>query len=154
MRLKRAMTKWIPCDGKYAEGDVLRWAEPTWERRRKKWCKKGDRANMAQVVRLGDDFAQLEVMASMGDEPFKPGEVIIRAFRKLQKERAERAAVGDESARSLLVSDHFKPELSALLGTPREAGREHAASSRGPGRGSAGRRGYLRRGKRKIQLKP
>jgi hypothetical protein len=150
-----AMTKWIPWDGKFSEGDMLRWVEPSgWEKRRKKWVPTGRRAVRAQVIRRGLDRADFEVCESIGDDALSVGETIMRKLDQLMKGRAERAVIGDESTRSILISKHLQPELSELLARPLEGAREPAAGSRTPRRGSAGRRGYLRKGRRKPQLRP
>jgi hypothetical protein len=144
------MTRWTPCGEAFIVGDVVRWTEPVWEERRRKWVKVGERGNTAQVQEISGEWAVFVVKES---SEFKPGEVIRRRRDKVGRGNAHRLAWSDESARSLVASEHFKPEPAAP--SARHAAKREPVAARGRGDGRAsGRRGYLRRGKRKRELKP
>ncbi len=152
------MTKWIPCGRHFVEGDIIRWLEAVWERRtygEKKARKIGSRVVTAQVTCCGPEWVDLKVIEctlEMYDGwmagNLKPGEALRRRRGPLGMAIAGtvRREWSDESARSLVAREHFKPEAAVVAAQP--AGEPSATGSR-PGRAGTGRRGYSRRGRHK-----
>jgi len=115
------MPAWIPCNGKFLEGDVIRWTESIWpeakgRRRRARPEKRGERRVTAEVLKPASaSFISLSVISDeitankygMPLKALKKGEVIRRKTATLSKGGASRrpwAGKDGESARSLAVS--------------------------------------------------
>jgi hypothetical protein len=115
--------KWIPCNGRHLEGDVIRWKQPIWpERKTRKPDVRGECLVTAEVlkpdragyVRLG--VKEVEVIYNKYGIPlktFKVGEVIRKQPATLTKGEAERRPWGGkdgESARALAVSRFMRAD--------------------------------------------
>jgi hypothetical protein len=115
------MPAWIPCNGKFLEGDVIRWTEIIWpeakgRRRKARPEKRGERRVTAEVLKPASaGFISLfvisdEIIANKYGMPLKAikkGETIRRKPVTLTKGGAARrpwAGKDGESARALAVS--------------------------------------------------
>ena len=113
------MQKWVPCDGNYITGDVLRWKQPIWSdevpkrSKKKKVTRLGERCVTAAVLTVDSKgFVRLSVMKDeivdnkyqMPLKTFKKDEVIVKKRATIAKGKPERLKWSDESARSLAVS--------------------------------------------------
>lgn len=114
------MPSWLPCNGKFLEGDVIRWTENIWReakgRRKVKPEKRGERRVTAEVLKPGKggsvsmSVLSDEITANKYGMPLKAlkkGEIIFRKPATLIKGGASRrpwAGKDGESARSLAVS--------------------------------------------------
>ncbi len=156
------MKKWIPCGTAFIEGDVVRWIEPVWKpkaRKAAKAVKIGQRLITAQALACGPEWVDLEVLAcetsaleGWAIENLKTGDRLRRRREPMARHGVERREYGDESARALVASGFLNPQAD------REAIHENRpaqpAKVEPPRRAGGGKRGYLRRGRRKTQLKP
>jgi hypothetical protein len=115
------MPAWIPCNGKFLEGDVIRWTEAIWpeakgRRRKARPEKRGERRVTAEVLKpAGAGFLSLSVISDeitankygMPLKALKKGETLRRKPVTLTKGGAARrpwAGNDGESARALAVS--------------------------------------------------
>lgn len=155
------MTRWIRCGRHFVEGDVVRWKEAVWERKaygEENARKIGSRIVTAQVTGYGSEWVDLKVIECtlkmydgwlLGN--LKPGERLRRRRGPMGTAIAatERLAWSDESARSLVASEHFRPEPTAPEMPKHAAKAEQARRT-----GGKTRRGYQRKGRRKTRLTP
>ncbi len=113
------MPKWMPCNGSFVAGDVIRWREPVWGRRRagkKKAPPIGEMLIVAQVVECGAEWVWLSLQSSKTKNAetwwkkipeLKEGATLKRQRATLSKRNAERRSWGGkdgESARTLAAS--------------------------------------------------
>lgn len=113
------MQKWVPCDGHYITGDVLRWKQAVWSDEgpkrsmKKKVTRLGERRITAAVLTV--DSKGLVRLSVMKDEilenlykmplkALKKDEIIARKRATIAKGDPERLKWSDESARSIAVS--------------------------------------------------
>jgi len=113
------MEKWVPCDGNYITGDVLRWKQPVWSDEGPKRSKKqkvtrlGERRVTAAVLTVDSKgFVRLSVMKDeilenkyeMPLKALKKDQIIVKKRATIAKGKPERLKWSDESARSIAVS--------------------------------------------------
>jgi len=120
------MPSWIPCNGKFLEGDVVRWTEAIWpeskgRRRKARPEKRGERRVTAEILKAADSAGYLQ-LAVIDDEitankygmplkAIKKGETIKRKTVTLTKGGVSRrpwAGKDGESARALAVSKFMR----------------------------------------------
>lgn len=143
-------TKWRACGARFAETDVVAWAERVWEKegrgRKERTVLGGARMVMAQVDGIeASGLVVLTVLAckilSSKREPLKPlqrGETIRRKRETLAKGDAHRrvGSAEEESARDFSASPFVGPEPLMLAVRP---GGRAAAPARGGFRGGRGK---------------
>jgi hypothetical protein len=115
------MPKWMPCDGKFVESDVLRWREPVWKPKRGKTAKPvliGERLITAQLLREDGgwlEFALLSCETKNAETwwkkipELKPDKPLRRSRAALLKRNPERRPWGakDGEAARVLAASRF-----------------------------------------------
>jgi hypothetical protein len=115
------MPAWIPCNGKFLEGDVIRWTQPLWPARKMRRPEvRGESLVTAEVLKPDrPGFLRLAIMSDeiiknkygMPLKTLKKGEIIRKKAASLTKGKAERRPWGGrdgESARALAVSKFMR----------------------------------------------
>ena len=152
------MARWVSCGVEFVTGDVIRWIEPVWAPRARKSDKArkiGYRLMMAQVMRCDAEWASLEVMDCKQEllEGWSADKLeggIKRRRGPIGQGNAQRALVGDQSARAITASRYLNEAEGPAPAAPKAAAPHPdnwpPALPRSGGAVRTARKGYRRRG--------
>ncbi len=151
------MVKWFFCRGEgIAEADDIRWTDVAWKPKAR-GVKIGEHDVEGKVEFCDREWVHVRVKscatrpdAGWTIESFSKGNLLRRRRATLSRGKVQRMTWTDESARSLVASEYFRPET-----TPPEMPKPAARAVQSHRRtGGKTRRGYQRKGRPKTRLKP